>query len=1296
MNSFFYNLHQLILRSPRLFVWGSLLFLILIVFIAAKLKLSENAQAILPQSKEGSELNEILENINLNDRIFFNIYFSDPSLNKQDELVAFARRLSDSLESSSGVDDIHLNVENQSVELVSHYVLRNLPFLLNDEDYQYFDSLLYGNRLQTAFAKKYKSLLSPASVFIKNLIISDPAGLSLKVLESLKSFQVDEEITIDKGYLFTPDKKHLLFFLTPVASASETAKNLQLIHEIDGHILQIQSEFQDDIIAEYFGAPIVAAGNAKQIKRDIILTVSIAIVMVVLLITFFYRSKRLFLIIFLPAGLAVLCTMAILYLIKGEVSAIALGLGSVLVGISIDYVLHIFTHFQKTESIKKVLEDVSEPIIISAITTATAFLGLLVVSSPALQDMGLFAGISIVFSALFSLIFIPLFLKKNTCTGNLPEKTNLLQKAVRKISEYPFHQKLILILALLILSPGLYYFSKEVRFQGDMNAINYMDAKTEMAENHLNAITKLSQRNIYVLSIGNDLEKVLVQNEDLEKKITAMDKDLVLHHTSVSSLLPSKKTQQAKKRNWEAYWTDEKKSIILEQLSIIEDKYGFKPDSFKKFKHWFQQDFKEINLADTELIKELFLNAFIQGNDLRPMVLTLIKTRTAHKAQVHQMLEKQISEGTYIIDKEYLTSQFVKDLQNDFTRLVSITLLLVFLIIWISFGRIELAMITFLPLMLSWIWTTGLMSIFGLEFNIVNIIISTFIFGLGIDYCIFITRGLIQEYKYGEVKLDSFKTSILFSAVTSILGVGVLIFAKHPALQSMAFVTVIGLSSVFLLSIVLQPLLFGWLIDVKSGKRRMAPITASNFTGSMIAILFFSMGSLFNTIAGFLLITLSAGKSKRTRLWYHHLLMITSKMMVYIMFNVKKRVKGLEREKFDQAAVIISNHQSHIDIMLMLMLNPKMILLTNDWVQRNFFYGRIVRMADFYPILDHLHEHVDLLRKKTDEGYSIMIFPEGTRSETGKIGRFHKGAFYLAEQLNLDVLPIILHGPGDCITKGEPFLKSGRIDIHVKDRISVDDARFGEGYVERSKRFRKWYQQEYEQMSHDIVGPDYMRKQLDMNYIYKGPVLEWYVKIKMNFEKNYRFFHELIPLKAHIIDLGCGYGMLDYMLTLLSKERSILGVDYDDHKIKIAQNNAIRRQQTKGQVEFITSDLNHWSYEQADVYILADVLHYLPLQEQEFVIQQAVRYLKPGGMIIIRDADTQLTKKHKGTLISEWQSTRLFSFNKTKDQSKKLYFGSAAERKELLESLGLEVELIDKTKMNSNVVLVAKKKNIKV
>ncbi len=1291
MKSSFFYLQKNIRQRRISFAFFFVILFIGLVYFASQTHMTEDASAILPQSENSAEITHILQNIELNERIYFNIYFADSSKNNQDQLVLFARELRDSLSqfSSNEIREIQIGVQQESVQKVSHYVMRNLPFLLTDSDYQYFDELLSEDRFETSFKKKYKTLMSPASAFTKQLIINDPAGLSLKSLERLRTFQLGNEINVQKGYLFSEDSKHLLAAVTLNIASSQTAALSDLLSGIDALISQLEEKYNYKITAEYFGAPLVAAGNAEQIKEDIILTVSMAIIMVVLLIAVFYRSKRLYLIIFLPAVFAVITSLAIIYLIQGEISAIALGLGSVLVGISIDYVLHIFTHHQETGSLKKVLGDVAEPILISAATTASAFFGLWIVSAPALRDMGLFAGISILFSALFSLIFIPLFLKDPAKPITHPE--TYLRKKIRSFTSYAFHEKVWLILLVVMLTPIFYYYSNSVRFQGDMNAINYMSEDTRRAEENLNEISQISQRNVFVVATSNDLQQALEQSEALENKLNTTTNWGVLNHTQISNLLPSESLQKKRLKKWNNYWTEERQQLLLSKTHAIEKQYGFRAGSFSFFEQWLQSGFSGISSADIQMIKKAFLKELVQGDELQKMVITQIKTTTEAKKVLNNKLSEWMPAGLFLIDKEFLTTQFVDQLKIDFQKLVNISLLLVFLIIWAAFGRIELALITYLPLTLSWVWTTGLMRLFGLEFNIVNIIISTFIFGLGIDYCIFITRGLMQEYKYGGSRLSSFKTSILFSALTSLAGIGVLIFAQHPALKSMAFVTIIGLSSVVLLSFVLQPLLFNWLIYVKRGQRRLVPITAWNFLGSLLAILVFALGSLINTLLGFFLITLTGGKSKTSRLWFHYLLKGSAWLLTYLMVNVRKNVKGYDPAKFKTPAIIISNHQSHIDIMLILMLHPKIILLTNDWVQRNFFYGKIVKMADFYPVLDHLHEHVDLLRKKAEEGYSIMIFPEGTRSPDGRIGRFHKGAFYLAEELNLDILPIIMHGTGDCVTKGEPFLKSGRLDIKIGERIPLFDASFGQGYVERSKKFRKWYREQYEKMQAEIRDANYLRKSVDMHYIYKGPVLEWYTKVKMNFEKNYQFFHDQIPEDASIVDLGCGNAMMDFMLMKLSPKRSIYGVDYDDDKIAVAQNVSIRHQMGEERIQFEAADLNKWNYRNADVYILADVLHYMPFDEQKRVMEQSVAHLNPGGKIIIRDADTDMADKHKGTQLSEWQSTKVFGFNKTKNYSKQLYFGSAQGRKELLERLGLKVELIDQTKMNSNVILVGRK-----
>ena len=71
------------------------------------------------------------------------------------------------------------------------------------------------------------------------------------------------------------------------------------------------------------------------------------------------------------------------------------------------------------------------------------------------------------------------------------------------------------------------------------------------------------------------------------------------------------------------------------------------------------------------------------------------------------------------------------------------------------------------------------------------------------------------------------------------------------------------------------------------------------------------------------------------------------------------------------------------------------------------------------------------LRSLVERGYSIALYPEGTRSIDCRIGRFHKGAFYIAQQLGLDIIPMYLDGPGKVLPKKTYHLNKGRIHMEV-------------------------------------------------------------------------------------------------------------------------------------------------------------------------------------------------------------------------------------------------------------------------
>lgn len=290
----------------------------------------------------------------------------------------------------------------------------------------------------------------------------------------------------------------------------------------------------------------------------------------------------------------------------------------------------------------------------------------------------------------------------------------------------------------------------------------------------------------------------------------------------------------------------------------------------------------------------------------------------------------------------------------------------------------------------------------------------------------------------------------------------------------------------------------------------------------------------------------------------------------------------------------------------------------------------------------------------------------------------------MAETLGLDLLPVFIHGAGDCMNKGENHLRGGSITIIISSRVKPGDALYGSDYHEMTKLMLGFYRSEYAKIREELETPDYFRKKLIRNYIYKGPVLEWYTRIKLSLEGNYKLINSLIPRKATIVDIGCGYGYLSYILDFVSSERKILGIDYDADKIELA-NHCISK---NDRVDFVAADATVFPLGNADIFILSDMLHYLPDNQQELLLERCMAKLNANGKIIVRDADRDLEKRHRGTRYTEYFSTHS-GFNKA-DQNK-LFFFSGKKIKDIAARNGFQTSIIDNTKFTSNVLFVLNK-----
>lgn len=1278
MENPFTKLYKQFINHKFLFAFYLLIIVVFISFFASKLRFNEDISAIIPNDERITGINDLLNKSNFASQIILHFYASDSNLCMPDSLLNYAKKIVVPLQADTQyVKNVLFNVSTNVYTQLYDFFYTHLPFYLDENDYAELAKRTTPEGIERSLQQNFKSLISPTGVATQKYIFKDPLNIVPMAIKRLENFKIDDNFIIYQSAIFTKDKKHLLVFIDPVFHSNNTEKNATLIHKIDS-LIAFKIPTKSQIKAEYYGGTAVAVANARVIKTDIILTVSIAFLALLVFFFILFRRLQVFILMFVPVLFGAGFALALLYLFKGQISAIALGIGAVLLGVAIDYSLHFFAHLRSSQSMLLQLKELPEPILMSSLTTASTFLCLLIIKSEALNELGLFAAISVLLSAFFVLTILPVLIPKKIYTKFSHKHKNTF---FDRFTHYEFEKNKILAYAVVLLSIVFLFFAKNVRFNSDISSLNYLSEELKIAEKNIEKISTATLSSVFLISSDSSLNATVEKVENLDSLLfIAKQKQLISGQISLSDLILSEKKQKQKIKRWNDFWKQTNPQEIKKNLIEKGKKNYFKPNAFEAFYALLDKNFELAESDDFQPIIQNFARNYMHRTDSLYSIVSVAKVSQENKKAFFNFFEDK--KEVNIIDKQFFTNRFFEVLHTDFNRLVKLSLLIVFLILLLFFGRIELAIITFIPILLSWVWVLGLMNIFGLEFNIFNIIISTFIFGLGIDYCIFTMRGLLNNYKYGERSLQPFRLSILLSAITTILGIGVLIFARHLALKSIALVSILGIVSVVSIAYILLPTLFNFLIFFKNRKRKKAVTLVSFYTSNATLILFL-IGTIISILL-FPILYILPIKEKQKKYIYHWIIQKVLYAIIYAFPALKKRFINKEKLNFNKPSILLVNHQSHIDLAMILLLHPKIIVLTNEWVWNSPFFKILVRYADYIPAFQGIDKHFHRLQQKVAQGYSILIFPEGTRSEDGKIQRFHQGAFYLADKLNLEIQPILQYGLQEVMPKKEFFIHCGITTLKVYERVSIEKREEGESYRKEAKAMTQFYREEYEKLSQEIENCDYAAKKLINKFIYKGPVLEWYCRVKLKLEKNYRFFESQIPKNARITDLGCGYGFLAMILKMTGKERKIYGLDYDQEKINVAKKIA----QDYEHLHFEMADITEVSLTKSDVFIISDTLHYMPENEQIRLIERCIENLNPKGRLIIRDADSNLEKRTRVTKFTEFLSTRLFKFNEMK--FKKLNYTNSLLIRKIADKHELKAERYDFSKNTSNIIYILK------
>ncbi|MES2627858.1 MAG: 1-acyl-sn-glycerol-3-phosphate acyltransferase [Bacteroidota bacterium] len=1265
--SFFVLLHRFLVKRPVFFVLLLAGILGTLGFGITRLTIDQEIYSILPEGHNFEALNRMVESRELNNKIFFSVTVSGDD----EQLETLTDQLDSSLSTIPQLGGVTVRKEDVEAEVYAYYISR-FPYLIDSAYYSRISEKLSADSIKAAVSATYRNLSSPGGGFLKDHLLNDPLGITTSFFLDLEKNYAGSSITVENGLMFSRDGKSLIAYAT-LKDRSEEARE-ELYHSLNA--LQAQwNRTHGSYQLDYFGAFQVYVENALQVKKDTYLTVAVTLGAILLVLGLYYRKAFIPVYFILPALFAALFALGIAGFVNPKLSGLSMATGAVLIGILLNYSFHFFTHLRHAGSIEDTIKELSSPMLVGSLTTVLAFAALMFANSGMLHDFGLLASLSLAGAALFTVALLPAILHFTRFNfKGLKGRFDFTIPSVPGKYQWPVLGVVVVITIVMC------FFAGKTEFDNDLNHLSFHKESLKNKEDKFVGVHPDKHSRIFVFASGRTMEEAADLNRRILERVKKQrSAGKVSDFVSTGDFLLSQELMEERAARWNRFW-ETRRVPAMQLINREATQYGFSADAFRGFEERTQTDPAQFPTPDT-LLKKLELSGLID-KDANGQI-HLITMLFIPKAQLQEVKNDLLQEeGAVVFDRADLATSLIDSVRSDFNFLLYLSAGMVFLTLLVVYGRIELSLLAFLPMALSWIWILGAAALLGIKFNFVNVVISTFIFGLGDDFSIFMNNGLLSKYRTRSNALSSFKSAIFLSALTTLLGMAALGLAQHPAIRSVALISVLGIVCIVVVSLVVQPIIFNLFAQSRVDKGK-APVTFGELLISLCCFTFFFAGCVLTMLVLILLLPLPL-RMERKKIVLSGLLAITMKVQVYMGFHVSKKFIGKENLDFPKPSVIIANHSSFLDILLILMLNPKVVIVVKEWVYTSPLFGPMIRFIGYIYVGDGTNAGVEQARKLIGRGYSIAVFPEGSRSENGSLKRFHKGAFLLAQELGADITPILIHGAAEVLPKGDFLIKKGKLTVKILPRIPVTDLSWGEEYSSRGRNISRYFKAEYALLKKEREQTGYLLNRIFQNYLYKGPVLEWYFRIKWRLEaSNFEHYDRLTGDRKRILDIGCGYGYLSYYLHFRDPERQITGLDYDEDKIAVAANGF----NIQPSLQFRSGDMLAYDIPESDVIFFNDVLHYVNREQQEQLIVRAIGALSNNGILVIRDGITD-SGKHSATEKTELISTKIFGFNRSRGA---LSFFSSSFIADLAARFGLSYELVSHSQKTSNVLFILRK-----
>ena len=800
----FFQKHQplmyiLLFASSLIFAWYGL-----------KLQYEEDIIKLLPRSATSGEV--AFTDIGLAEKVFIQVTSRDTLNPVEPALLGeaaeeFCRLLEQKDSATHFITGTLCSLDIDTGFEAIDFALTHLPSFVDTSWYSILPELLTREAIDAQMEKNARLVMEDETGDVSQLVSMDPLNIRAAALQ--RYFGGDGSLMggfgMEDGHIFCPDMTAALAFVTPSFSSTNSGKCTRMVKMMNKARKEFEAEHPDIRILLH-GNPMSSVSNAGTIKKDLALTLGLSLLVILLIMLLSFHNFYFVWQQVVPVLYGAFFAMACMYWIKGSLSLMALGISAIVLGVAISYCLHVLIHFYYVGDAEKMLRDESTPVFMGCITTIGAFIGLLFTESELLRDFGLFASLALLGNTLFALIFLPHFLHPQ----QIKFKRSHGFPLVERINNLPWDRNKWVIAGMFVIIAVGIVFSPRVKFDSDLMHLDYDDPDLRESQALYNSKNADGYTHMYFAAWDDDQDQALTYNQQLFPVLDSLkETGLVKAYSPLTRLLlVSIPEQEERIAQWNAFWSRGRVAELRRNLRESARENDLPANFFDPFLSTITTRYEPGNLYESGIIPPGMMSNYMEKQESgRYMVYTDV----AYDPENQRAVWDAVTATPHVIVLEpfYYCRDMVEILHDDFSTTLWISSIFVLLVLLFSFRNLWISLIAFFPMFISWYVMQGYMALFGLEFNLINIVISTFIYGIGVDYSIFVMEGLLAEARRGEkTTLSYHKVAIFFSALVLAIVTFSLVFARHPAIHSIGLITLIGMATTISITYSLEPWVF--------------------------------------------------------------------------------------------------------------------------------------------------------------------------------------------------------------------------------------------------------------------------------------------------------------------------------------------------------------------------------------------------------------------------------------------------------------------------------------------------------